>query len=488
MNRIFIYIQKYKNCSAAAKASLWFIFCNFVLKGIGFITVPIFTRLLNPSEYGLLSVFLSYEQIILTLATWETALSAYQKGLFKYKEKKELLTSSTIIFCNCVTICFFVIVFINSKWFSSFTGLTLHNQILLFIYMILQPAYSCWIVQQRTEFKYKSSVVITILFSIVTVLIPLIAVLHIGQTADIKLMFTLIASIGFYLYFYVKNIKPQLILGNLNLFKEQFWYLLKYQAPLVIHALSFTVLAQADRVMISKMIGNSEAALYSIAYTLGAVMSIIQNSINQSLVPWRFQKLEKKQYKDIRSVSNFTLILIAGIVIAFCLVAIDILHILFTEDYYDAIWCIPPIALSVFFMFIYTLFVWVENYYEKTKYVAYVSVVCALVNILLNYILIQFFGYIACAYTTVISYILFCLGHYFFMKKTCIEAGLKEEIYDIKFILIISIITSVLTLGIMLIYPYPIVRYFMLAIVLFISFKKRNLLLNNSSFPDIKSN
>ena len=78
--------KRYIDMAAPAKAALWFTMCNFLLKGISFITVPMFTRLLPSEEYGKLSVFTSYEQVILILATWEIQLGAYQKGIFKYTE------------------------------------------------------------------------------------------------------------------------------------------------------------------------------------------------------------------------------------------------------------------------------------------------------------------------------------------------------------------------------------------------------------------
>ena len=47
--------------SIASKAALWFTICGFVQKGISFITVPIFTRLLTTEQYGVVSIFYSWE-------------------------------------------------------------------------------------------------------------------------------------------------------------------------------------------------------------------------------------------------------------------------------------------------------------------------------------------------------------------------------------------------------------------------------------------
>lgn len=457
--------EKYRSMSIAVKASIWFTFCNLILKGISFITVPLFSRILPPSEYGLLSVYMSFEQVILTLATWEIALSAYQRGLFKYKDNVSFFTVSTQLFSNIITIIFFGIVFLFLPVFLDFTKLTVSNTILLMIYMLMQPAYSCWMVEKRTKFKYGKAVSITILFSIVNVIIPMLAVLLIANTADIKFKFTLIASICVYFVFYIKNINYRILPGNKDLVRQQWRFIASYQIPIIVHALSYTILAQADRIMIGKMVGDSQAGYYSIAYSIANIASIFQNSVNQALVPWRFDKLEKKKYSDIRQSTPYLLIGAAILILVFIFISPELMKLLFTKDYYEAVWSIPPIALSVYFMFLYTMFVCVENYYEKTLYVAIVSVTCALINIILNYMLIGIFGYIVCGYTTVFSYILFSLGHYCFMKKTCHDEKITEQIYDIRHIIVISFILIVATALMTILYPYTVLRYSILACI-----------------------
>ena len=59
-----------------------------------------------------------------------------------------------------------------------------------------------------------------------------------------------------------------------------------------------------------------------------------------------------------------------------------------------AIWIIPPVASSVFFMFLYNLFANIEFYFEENKFIMVASVLGALLNIGLNYYLIPLFGYI----------------------------------------------------------------------------------------------
>ena len=146
------------------------------------------------------------------------------------------------------------------------------------------------------------------------------------------------------------------------------------------------------------------------------------------------------------------------------------MKLLFTNNYYDAVWSIPPIAASVYFMFLYTIFVNIESYFEQTKYVVYVSVTCGIVNLFLNYICIRCFGYIACGYTTLFSYILFALGHYYFMSKIISKEILGVNLFDKKFIFMLSVLLVLLSVVFTIFYQWWVIRYSFILTIIFVIF------------------
>ena len=100
-----------------------------------------------------------------------------------------------------------------------------------------------------------------------------------------------------------------------------------------------------------------------------------------------------------------------------------------------------------------------------------------------NIIFIRIYGFIAAGYTTLISYILYCLGHYIFMKKVCKKHANGYNYYDYKCILSISI---AFVLGVFLIIPLYqniIARYLLIFIILTVialNYKKIKVLLNKT--------
>lgn len=260
-------------------------------------------------------------------------------------------------------------------------------------------------------------------------------------------------------------------------FRAKYWkFALVFNIPLIPHYLSMTLLNQLDRIMIARMIGSSEAAIYSVAYTVAMMMNIITNAINHSFIPYTYKSIKENNYSGIRINSNFLLVLVGGV----CLIAMafgpEVIKLFATDEYYDAIWVIPPVAASVYFMFLYPLFANIEFYFEKTKLIMVASCLGSITNIILNYIFIDIFGYYAAGYTTLICYILFAFAHYVFYKKI-----LKENIpelsnmYDIKFVLSFSVFVIIAMIAMTMTYKHIIIRYttVLLLFIIIVSNRRR---------------
>ena len=114
-------------------------------------------------------------------------------------------------------------------------------------------------------------------------------------------------------------------------------------------------------------------------------------------------------------------------------------------------------------------------YYEKTTFIMVASVMGAVLNIILNYVFIRLFGYLAAGYTTLLCYIVYAIAHYLFMRKVCRCFCEDKQPYDPKIIFIISFIFVFTGFLLMITYDYPLVRYsivVVLSIVLVVKRKK----------------
>ena len=138
----------------------------------------------------------------------------------------------------------------------------------------------------------------------------------------------------------------------------------------------------------------------------------------------------------------------------------EIVRILATEEYFEAIYIMPPIAAGVFFTSYANLYSNVAVYYKKTKYVMYPAIIAACMNLLLNLIFINLFGYIAAAYTTMFSYIVLAALQGMWSKKVCEEnENPISGIYDNKFMIVLAVIIIIVSLLAIPLYSNSIARY-----------------------------
>ena len=108
------------------------------------------------------------------------------------------------------------------------------------------------------------------------------------------------------------------------------------------------------------------------------------------------------------------------------------------------------------------------------KLISLVSTGAALSNIILNYIFINIFGYQAASYTTLLCYILLAFSHFFLYRFLLKKEEIHEELYNMKMILIISLILLTILFLILVIYNLAFIRYAIIVIIVFLLFTKRN--------------
>ncbi|MCM1577857.1 MAG: oligosaccharide flippase family protein [Ruminococcus sp.] len=429
--------------------------CSFLQKGIQMITTPIFTRLLSTAEYGQYLVFNSWKGILSVSITLNLFYGVYEQGLVKFSEERNVLSSS-LQGLTLVLALFWTIVYLAfcSFWNNVFS-LTTVQMLAMIVIIWTTAAYNFWAAEQRVLYKYGRLVAVTMFASISDPVLSIIMVVHSDDKATVRILSTMLIQ----LIAYTGLFAVQMIRGK-KICSPRFWkYAVCFNLPLIPHYLSQTVLNSSDRIMIKNMIGESEAGIYGLAYSIALIMMLFNTAISQTLSPWTYQKIKDKHELEIAPVGYSTLIMVAVLNLALIAFAPEAVRIFAPEEYYPAIWIIPPVAMSGYFIYTYSLFSAFSFYYEKSKMIMLSSVLAALANLGLNYIFINRFGYVAAGYTTLVCYIIYSLGHFFLMKKICKEFCGGRCPYSFRTIMSITI--PFLTAGflIMFSYNYIAIRY-----------------------------
>ena len=118
-----------------------------------------------------------------------------------------------------------------------------------------------------------------------------------------------------------------------------------------------------------------------------------------------------------------------------------------------------------------------EEFYLHKAMIAFASMMCAALNLVLNYMFIPIYGYQAAAYTTFVCYFMFCIVHYLFYKRVLKIEDCGEKIYDMKMICLLSIF--IVTAGIIITFIQNVLwlKYAIVVIVLILLFIKRKVII-----------
>lgn len=452
--------HRYQEMPVQIKAAFWFLVCSILQKGISVITTPIFTRLLTTDEYGQFSVFNSWMSIVTVIVTLNLSAGVYTQGLIKFDNDRPKFSSTLQGITLFMSVVWTGVYFIFRDFFNSAMSLTTTQMTAMLIIVWSSAAFGFWAAEQRVLYKYKHLVTLTLLVSVLQPLLGIVLIFHSEDKVMARIMGVLLSQIVIYACCFIS----QMFRGK-TFFSKKYWlYVLNFNLPLIPHYLSQTVLSSADRIMIEKMVGSGEAGIYGLAYSLAQIMLIVNSALVQTINPWYFEKLKKRDYSLIAPISYSCMVFVAVANIILIAFAPEAVAIFAPKEYYAAIWIVPPVAMSSIFFLEYDLFSKYEFYYEKTGFIMLASIIGAILNVVLNYIFIPVFGFLAAGYTTLFCYMLYAIGHYLFMKKISNDYLNGENPYNAKILLAITITFIVIGFLFMATYEHFAMRIILLAV------------------------
>lgn len=448
--------QHYKEMSLPLKVSGWFFFCSLLQKGLAFFTTPLFTRVLDTADYGIVSVYHSWEQIIIIFITMNLADSVLNVGLVKYHDNKDEFQTSLLalefVWAAIMSFAFLL----GYPFLYPYVRLETKFVAVMLTHCFFWTVMCMWTQRQRFEYRYRKMAAVTLINTFGSVALSVVLVFFMEDRAFGKVLGGA-AAVVIPGIFCVAD-----CLGKNRKIKPQYWkFALKYNIPMIPHFLSSVILNQLDRIMIQNMCGLNQAGIYAVAYNSASVIYIVNQALGASYNPWMLQRLRVKKYDHVKETVNTILLVYLMALLVFILFAPEIMRFMASRDYYEGIYMIPPVACSMFFILLFNLFSPVEYFSMKTKFMGIASMVSAGMNIVLNAIFIQLYGYLAAGYTTLACYMIYAMTHYLYMKKCCGRLGIPG-LFDHRKILLMSLAVTTAALVSAAIYPYYLLRYFII--------------------------
>lgn len=426
-------INKWNSIPIAVKVSVAYAMCSILQKCLSIITLPLFTRLLTTEQYGQFTIYSSWSGILCIFVTLNLAYGSFSPAMVKYEDRRDRYIASIQGICLLLAGIFFLIYLPFRNLWNELFELPTAFIVIMVIEIFAQTSIQLWSGKKRFEFKYKSVVALTLLTS---VLAPIVAFIFISFTAE-KGYARIIGYAAINILFGVAIFALNLKKGK-KLYDKEFWkYAFGFNIPLLAYYLSQVIFNQSDRIMISHITGASDAAMYGVAYSLAMILTFVLNAINNSYVPWLYGKIKEGKGSDNKKVTNGIALLMALMIVCVIWFAPEIIKVMAGGKYMSAVYVVAPVAMSLLLLFYSQLFINVEFYYEEKKMLVWASIGAAIVNIVLNALLIPIFGFVAAGYTTLVSYLIFAFSNNVAMKKVLMKRGMIDNLYDYKSLLLL---------------------------------------------------
>ena len=384
-------------------------FLNFLFP---LITFPYISRVLSVEEIGKYNFSNSIISYFLLLAALGIDKYAIREGA-KYRENKERFSSfaSEIFSFNIVStlvsysLLFLFILF--SKTLERYTVCILIFSLQIFFTTLGTE----WVYSIFEEYRYIT--IRSILFKMISVALLFMFVRNEGDYLAYAAI-TVFASVGsnvlnFFNAKKICSIRFTLKIDWKKLFKP----------IMIIFAsnIAIQIYVNSDTTMLGYLKDDYAVGIYSVATKIYLIVKNLTGSILTVTIP-RLAYLASKKVKDdyeelLNKVANALIILILPSIVGLTMLSREAILIIASNRYLDA--QLPLIVLSIAILF--STFSGLFNNcvllpHKREKVFLKSSIISAVTNIVLNFILIPYFGAVAAAFTTLISEIIMALMNF----------------------------------------------------------------------------
>ncbi len=384
---------------------------SIINSAIPFLLLPILTRHMTPEDYGMVSMFL----LLVSFATPFVGLNVNGAITRKYYDREDIDIWSYVFNCFLILIASTVIVgmifFIFSipiSKISSFPARSLWMVVIYSFSQFISNILLSLLQVQKKAFFYGLYNNIRTLVN-VGLSISLVVGLNLGWQGRIYGQFG--AMISFAAVAIVILIRNKWIKVRFN--KKYIYSALVFGVPLIPHALSSSIISMTDRFFITNMVGLATTGVYTVGYQIGSIINLLASSFNNAYIPWLFEKLKANESKTKIKIVKFTYLYFAGILIlavTLGILAPSFLDVFLGKSFNGSSIYVVWVAVGYAFNGMYFMVVNYIFFSQRTKLLATVTFVTAILNIVLNYFFINAFGAIGAAQaTSVVFFIKFIL-------------------------------------------------------------------------------
>ncbi len=381
------------------KNTLIFSIGNFGSKLITFFLVPFYTNILTVEEYGTIDLVTTVGTILLPIISLNISEAVMRFSMDKNSDDRQIINIGFLFF---LIACAISLVMIPA---FAFWNITSNFSTFLSLYLISMTSstiFMCY-VRGKEELLFYS-----VMGLVQTFLIAILNILFLVKFSLGIKGYLLSYIISHFIVSFAIIIKENLIkkVSFKKLDKKVLKDMLKYSILLIPNSLMWWIMNSLDKVMVTYLINIESNGIYAVSYKIPSIVITFTTIFNQA---WLFSAVKEKESKDKNEYTNSVYnslnfaITLSTVLLLFILK--PLMKVYVGESFYEAWRYVPPLLIGTLFL---TLGSFIANEYSASKDsngFLKSSIIGAVLNVILNSILIPKIGIMGASLATCVSYI-----------------------------------------------------------------------------------
>lgn len=387
---------------------------------INYLLVPLYTNIFSPAEYGVVTELYAYSSFLIIIFTYGLETAFFR---FAQNENDKDYVFGTSLFSILFSSAFFLIAFgLFIPSLSRSLGYESESYLLWLLLLILLTDSLTAIPfarlrQQGKAWKFATLKIINIAFNILLNLLFLLWIPYLQKHGySFSGWFNAQIGVG---YVFISNLLANLITLLLLLpsfkiktgFNFDLWKrMMRYSLPLLVAGLAGMVNETFDRAMLKYLITDKNDAMtqlgiYGANYKISILMTLFIQTFRFAAEPFFFSQSKEKNAKEMYAIVMKYFILFGLFIFLLVTLYLHFVQYFIGKDFREGLKVVPILLLANLFLGIFfNLSIWYKLT-NKTNYGAYLAVFGATITIVLNFVLIPWFGYLGAAWATLICYV-----------------------------------------------------------------------------------
>lgn len=384
---------------------------NIGTKLILFFLVPLYTKYMSSSEYGVADLITTTTSLFIPLVTLSIKEAVYRFTMEKSINDKDVLRCFYYMYFFSVILTLVISIgFLFIPSIKEYTNLF----ILIIITTTLNDGYALFV---KGQGKNKVFAIDNIIYvaSLLFCNIVFLMKLRWGITGYLLAIVT--SKIMSMLYLIIFGKSPKFVLPT-KIDHLLLKSMLRFSIPLLFNSVNWWVISSLDKYMLNYMCGSTEVGLYSVSSKIPALVNIATAVFTEAWTISSIKEYQKEKgtifYNSVFEVFSVCMTIWVSIIM---LIARPFMGFYVSEEYYKAVTFLPTLLMSSYYLGYFSFIGVTFNTVMKSEIIMKSSLYAAGINILLNTALIPHMGGLGAAVATMITYMVIALYRYFMAQK-----------------------------------------------------------------------